>query len=161
MKRLGDDSASPLAGADRRVLARTYGVLATQLPIVLGTLLALVASSQLAWRIGWIASLAISIAWGLASLWLMHTRGQTLGKALAGVRMVRSDGSRASLARLLFRRELPIAVISAIPFGALLIGLESLQIFGKERRCAHDRVADTIVVDLRVEPADPEEPAGF
>lgn len=161
MKRFGDDSSSPLAGADRRVLARVYGLAAMQLPIVLGTLGALVASSQTVWRIGWVLYGLVGVCWGLASLWLLHSRGQTVGKALAGVRMVRPDGSRASLARLLFRRELPIALATAIPFGGLLIGLESLQIFGETRRCAHDRIADTIVIDLRHAPVDPEEPTGF
>lgn len=161
MKRFGDDSSSPLAGADRRMLARVYGLTAMHLPIVLGTCGAVVASSQTVWRIGWVLYGVVAVCWGLASLWLLHSRGQTVGKALAGLRMVRSDGSRASLGRLLFRRELPIVIANAIPFGALLVGLESLQIFGKTRRCAHDRIADTIVLDLRHTPVDPEEPTGF
>ncbi|MBO6938254.1 MAG: RDD family protein [Deltaproteobacteria bacterium] len=162
MTRWGDDTESPLAGADRRVLARVYGGLAFQLPVLAGTAGAMATSSQHAWRLGWIIAIVLSGAWGLVSLWLLYTRGQTLGKALAGVRMVRSDGSRASLARLLFRRELPIAVLNALPFGALVVLLESSPVFGARRRCTHDWIADTIVVDLRhAASVDPNEPSAF
>ena len=79
--------------------------------------------------------------------YLLATRGQTIGKALLKVRIVRSDGSRASLMRIVALRFLPTTVISLIPLvGGLYATIDSLLIFRESRRCLHDNIADTIVV---------------
>jgi uncharacterized RDD family membrane protein YckC len=79
--------------------------------------------------------------------YLLATRGQTIGKALLKVRIVRSDGSRASLLRIVGLRFLPTTVISLIPLvGGLYATIDSLLIFRESRRCLHDNIADTIVV---------------
>lgn len=79
--------------------------------------------------------------------YLLATRGQTIGKLLLKVRIVRSDGSRASLLRILGLRFLPTTVISLIPLiGGLYAVVDSLLIFRESRRCLHDNIADTIVV---------------
>ena len=79
--------------------------------------------------------------------YLLATRGQTIGKALLKVRIVRSDGSRASLMRILGLRFLPTTVIGLIPLiGGLYAVIDSLLIFRESRRCLHDNIADTIVV---------------
>jgi len=82
--------------------------------------------------------------------WFLATRGQTLGKALLRLRMVRPDGSPASFARLAgLRYSLPYVFV-AIPVVGLLYSLvDCLCIFGKARRCLHDRIADTVVVVVR------------
>jgi uncharacterized RDD family membrane protein YckC len=79
--------------------------------------------------------------------YLLATRGQTIGKALLKVRIVRSDGSQASLPRLIGLRYLPTMAISMIPLlGGLYALLDCLLIFRESRRCLHDNIADTIVV---------------
>ncbi len=94
---------------------------------------------------------------GLASAtaihgWFVATRGQTVGKLLVGLRMVRSDGSRLSLGRWLGLRMIPVVLVGQIPvIGNILVTLDALFIFRSDRRCLHDHLADTIVV--KAEPA--------
>lgn len=82
------------------------------------------------------------------NLTLLYQRGQTLGKRWIGIRVVRSDGDRASLPRLLFLRGFVPGFIAAIPYlGNPFALVNVLWIFGQPRRCLHDYIADTIVVD--------------
>lgn len=80
---------------------------------------------------------------------LLARAGQTIGKKALGISIVRTDGSRASVPRLIFLRYVPLRLLGAIPYlGAILTLLDSVWIFGGERRCLHDLIADTIVVKL-------------
>jgi uncharacterized RDD family membrane protein YckC len=61
--------------------------------------------------------------------------GETLGKRLFKIRVVRSSGGRVSFARAtsrFFVSWIPLEVLAAL--------------YGDRRQCLHDRVADTIVV---------------
>ena len=79
--------------------------------------------------------------------YLLSTRGQTVGKALLKIRIVRSDGSPATFGRIVGLRYLPTYVIAPIPFvGGLYALIDTLLIFRDSRRCLHDNIADTIVV---------------
>jgi uncharacterized RDD family membrane protein YckC len=79
--------------------------------------------------------------------YLLATRGQTVGKALLKIRIVRSDGSPASFARIVGLRYLTTSVLAAIPVAGTIYGLvDVLLIFRASRRCLHDNIADTIVV---------------
>lgn len=79
--------------------------------------------------------------------YLLANRGQTIGKLALGIRIVRSDGSRASLGRLLGLRYGIGAALMAIPAIGQIFGLVNvLLIFRQSRRCLHDNIADTIVV---------------
>ena len=79
--------------------------------------------------------------------YLLATRGQTVGKLLLKIRIVRSDGSRASFARLVGLRYLTTSIITAIPVVGSFYGLaDALFIFRATRKCLHDNIADTIVV---------------
>jgi uncharacterized RDD family membrane protein YckC len=78
---------------------------------------------------------------------LVHTNGQTIGKKWLGIKVVRKDGSRASLGRIFWLRYLLSTVIGIIPMIGSLYGLvDALFIFGDARRCVHDHLADTIVI---------------
>ena len=57
--------------------------------------------------------------------------------------MVRSDGTKASLGRIFALRNL-ISWLLAFTFVYTII--DALFIFGDERQCLHDKMADTIVV---------------
>ncbi|GAB3252883.1 RDD family protein [Chitinimonas naiadis] len=94
--------------------------------------------------------LILLTGWGMylaINGYLLHTRGQTVGKRLVGIRVVRSNGERASLANLILRRYLPFYLLGLLPFlGMLIILVDVLFIFGKDQRCLHDMLADTKVV---------------
>jgi uncharacterized RDD family membrane protein YckC len=78
---------------------------------------------------------------------LVHRNGQTIGKKALGIKIVRSDGSRATLARIFFLRYLVTSLITFVPLvGRLYAMVDVLFIFGKPQRCIHDYIADTIVV---------------
>jgi uncharacterized RDD family membrane protein YckC len=90
-----------------------------------------------------IAFLGIFI-WNL--LWL-HKYGQTIGKRIMKVRIVRNDATRAGLARIFFLRMMVPGIIGAIPIVGHLFSLVNICfIFRDDRRCIHDLIADTVVV---------------
>jgi uncharacterized RDD family membrane protein YckC len=79
-------------------------------------------------------------------VWLRRY-GQTVGKRVQHIRIVRSDGGRATLGRIFLRRYLPMILLGTIPYLGFLITLTDwLLIFRDSRKCLHDQFADTIVV---------------
>lgn len=78
---------------------------------------------------------------------LLAKDGQSIGKKVMGIKIVRSDGSHADFTRILVRRLAPVYVAQIIPFvGALLVTIDALFIFRDSKQCLHDQIADTIVV---------------
>lgn len=78
--------------------------------------------------------------------YLLATRGQTVAKALLGMRIVRPDGSQADFGRLLLRYGVGyfFGIVGGI---AAIYGLvDALMIFRSNRRCLHDEIAGTMVV---------------
>lgn len=83
----------------------------------------------------------------LINCYLLWRDGQTLGKKVVGIRIVRLNGTRASFVRIFILRILAPGVIGWVPIVGFLFGLANvLFIFGPARRCLHDYMADTIVV---------------
>jgi uncharacterized RDD family membrane protein YckC len=83
-------------------------------------------------------------------VWL-YRYGQTIAKRWLGIKIVRTDGSRCGLARIIFLRILPLgiagAILNLIPgLGYLVRIVDALFIFRDDYRCVHDHIADTIVV---------------
>lgn len=77
----------------------------------------------------------------------VHRNGQTIGKKLLGIKVVRKDGSRATLARIFWMRYALNTLIGLIPLiGSFYTLADMLFIFGAAKRCCHDYIADTIVV---------------
>jgi len=73
---------------------------------------------------------------------LWSWRGQTLGKMAMAIRVVRSDGRPTGVGAALLR-------LVGYLFSTLLLFVGFLMIlFDRQRRGLHDRLADTIVVDL-------------
>ncbi len=84
------------------------------------------------------------LVWNL--IWL-HRYGQTIGKRIVRIKIVRSDGDRASLGRILGLRIILVTLLESIPFlGGLFSLVNVCFIFRDDRRCIHDLMADTVVV---------------
>jgi uncharacterized RDD family membrane protein YckC len=79
--------------------------------------------------------------------YLLATRGQTIGKALLGMRITRPDGDKVSIARVIGLRYGVGYAFNLFLAAALIFGVaDMLLIFRKSRRCLHDTIADTIVI---------------
>jgi uncharacterized RDD family membrane protein YckC len=80
--------------------------------------------------------------------YLLANRGQTIGKVVVKTKIVDLDGNIPRFGKLLFLRYLVIGLVSQIPILGGVVGLvNALLIFGKERRCLHDYIASTRVVE--------------
>jgi uncharacterized RDD family membrane protein YckC len=89
----------------------------------------------------------VFVAWGIYNIVLVYRQGQTWGKKVMGIRMVRVDGSRMSFARFFWLRGVVYGVCCLIPFIGWPIRLiDKLLIFRPSRQCLHDTIADTVVV---------------
>lgn len=78
---------------------------------------------------------------------MVHRNAQSIGKRLCGIKVARTDGSRATLARIFWLRNVVNYLIRFVPLLGPLYGLvDILMIFGDQRRCCHDYIADTIVI---------------
>ncbi|QSQ16441.1 RDD family protein [Myxococcus landrumensis] len=103
----------------------------------------------------WISfALLITLAVLIAQLVGVARTGQSLGKRWRGIKVVRMDGSPVSLVVLIFVRNLIPYGLSQLTFGVTGI-LDTLFIFREDRRCLHDLIAGTQVVE-----ASPDETSG-
>jgi uncharacterized RDD family membrane protein YckC len=91
--------------------------------------------------------LACAIATLSITTMLVYRHGQTIGKKWLGIKVVRKDGSKATLGRIFWLRYLLNTVFMLIPLlGTLYSLIDPLFIFGAAKRCVHDYLADTVVV---------------
>jgi uncharacterized RDD family membrane protein YckC len=147
---------SPLADRSSRLLAALVDAVLVMLSILPGGILTLLALRDR--RSSWftdpllMAGCVLLVLGGLGLevyQWLLLTRqGQTIGKRLQGIRIVRYEGEAnpGFLNVVVLRRWLPI-LIAWIPYiGGFFILIDVLCIFGNERRCLHDMIAQTRVV---------------
>jgi uncharacterized RDD family membrane protein YckC len=88
-------------------------------------------------------ALAGFAAWVWLTILYVSRNGQTIAKKMLGIKVVRSDGSKASLGRIFWLRNVVNGLLGIIPFYAVI---DPLVIFGEARQCVHDKIADTIVV---------------
>lgn len=146
---LPDTYRPELAGRGERLLARIVDQLlyaACFLPFLI-LLLPRDGSGQ-----GGIAGLAVLISLAallglfVYNLALLSERGQTVGKRWLGIRIVRTDGSDADLGRV-FALRMFVPWLIGFFLGPLFALPDVLFIFGNERRCLHDMIVDTIVVE--------------
>lgn len=96
------------------------------------------------------------LMWGVVGICLafavqfvpLKNSGQTWGKKAVGVKIVDMDGAQPSLGVLLGRRYLVYNGVGLIPFlGGLISLVNILFIFRADKRCLHDLIADTQVVN--------------
>lgn len=91
----------------------------------------------------------LALAFFIYQLFLLSTKGQTLGKKILGVRIVTFEGGEnpGFVKAVLLRAFVP-ALISMIPLvGFIFAILDPCFIFREDRRCIHDLIANTRVVE--------------
>jgi uncharacterized RDD family membrane protein YckC len=98
--------------------------------------------------LGVAAAGTLSLALLVVQVVMLSTRGQTIGKRLLGIRIVRfADGSKAGFVHGWLLRNFVTGIISAIPWlGLIFFFVDIGFIFRDDRRCLHDLIADTKVV---------------
>jgi uncharacterized RDD family membrane protein YckC len=93
----------------------------------------------------------------VVQVWMLHTRGQSIGKRMVGIRVVRQDGSAPGIVYAWVLRELVIFGIGfmagVIPFLGIILRpafhlVDWCMIFSDDQRCLHDRIAGTKVVKV-------------
>jgi uncharacterized RDD family membrane protein YckC len=78
---------------------------------------------------------------------LVRRNGQSIAKKWLGIKVVRADGTPATLSRIFWLRNVVPALFGVIPYVGRVWGLiDSFAIFTESRRCIHDYIADTIVI---------------
>lgn len=97
--------------------------------------------------VGFAITILGGIVWTIVTIVLVHRNGQTIGKKLVGVKVVRSNGARASLGRIFWLRNVVNALLNGVPYlGSVYFLIDHAFIFGDKCQCLHDKIADTIVV---------------
>lgn len=97
---------------------------------------------------GMLVVAAVLLLVGL-NIYLVISRGQTIGKKMVGIRVADMDGEKADAFKILVMRGiLGQGLLGIIPLYSLI---DPLMIFNTDKRCLHDKVAGTQVV--RVEAA--------
>lgn len=82
--------------------------------------------------------------------WMLITRGQTIGKRLLNIRIVRfADHANPGFVRVVLLRAVVPALLGAVPGVGVLFTLVDIGfIFRDDRRCLHDLLAETKVVKV-------------
>jgi len=127
------------------LLDALIGLILVYLPLIMGGLFDNWGTGT-APRISPIAGLLALIGvvvWIWFTVLYVARNGQTIAKKWLGIKVVRSDGSKASLGRIFWLRNVVNALVGIIPFYFLI---DHLVIFSDSRQCVHDKIADTIVV---------------
>lgn len=82
--------------------------------------------------------------------WLLAKHGQTIGKKVAGTRIVDLTGNLRPFSIVFFVRYALFGAIANIPImGGIFCLVDSLFIFRNDKRCIHDLIAGTRVVKAR------------
>lgn len=98
---------------------------------------------------GWLLLLILQV-------WMLSTRGQSIGKRIVGLRVLRLDGSASGIVHGWLLRECPMTIIGTVLGVLPLVGpfllvpgfhlTDWCMIFRDDRRCLHDLIAGTKVV---------------
>ncbi|MGR5361786.1 RDD family protein [Vibrio mediterranei] len=77
--------------------------------------------------------------------YLLHKYGQTIGKNVFEISIVGIDNQRMGFKEIVFKRWCPTLLMALVP---LLPLIDILFIFRKDRRCLHDLIAKSKVIDI-------------
>lgn len=93
--------------------------------------------------------LGVAILLGI-QIWLLTTRGQTIGKRLLGIRIVRfADNTNPGFVGAFLLRSVVPGIIGVVPYlGFIFTIVDYCFIFRDDRRCIHDLIAATKVVKV-------------
>jgi uncharacterized RDD family membrane protein YckC len=87
---------------------------------------------------------------------LLLNYGQTIGKRVMGIAIVTLDNRRPPFAQLILHRYVTQWAMGMIPqLGLFLRVVDVTAIFREDKRCFHDLIAKTKVIDLRIPVAAP------
>jgi uncharacterized RDD family membrane protein YckC len=79
---------------------------------------------------------------------LLAQNGQTIGKKYNNIKIVTLEGDKPSIQHLLLKRYLPYFGFPYLPIVGGIVNLINLcWIFGKSKRCLHDHIAGTKVIN--------------
>lgn len=82
--------------------------------------------------------------------YLISTTGRSLGKRWCGLKIVRNDGAPLTfMTGVVLREWLPFALRIIPGLGTLLGVVDPLFVFFDDRRCIHDHIAGTRVIEAR------------
>lgn len=157
---------APLAGRGERLLAQLLdNVIFLALALPGGIMIALAAAragfrfamglENLATVAGIGAGVAVlafaGIILAIVQLWMLITRGQTLGKRIMEIRIVRlDDESNPGFVHVFLLRAIVPGILGAIPMVGWGFTLTDIFfIFRADRRCLHDLIAHTKVVKAK------------
>jgi uncharacterized RDD family membrane protein YckC len=101
---------------------------------------------QLLLGFGLLALACVGLA--IVQIWMLIKRGQTLGKRMLDIRIVRfsDEGNPGFVSAVLLRAVVP-GLIGALPYLGMVFTLVDICfIFRADRRCLHDHIAGTKVV---------------
>jgi uncharacterized RDD family membrane protein YckC len=144
--RCAPEALPPLASQGQRLVAHLIDSVVFVAPV--GVMVAVSASAEDSdggvWALFALVSLALGVGALAAQLWAQLHWGQSLGKRLQGIKVVRTDGSPIELWRLVLLRNFAIQALSQL--GGLIGFIDALMIFRQDQRCLHDHFAGTIVV---------------
>ncbi len=80
--------------------------------------------------------------------YLLYKKGQTIGKVIVKTKIVDLNGKLPEFGKMLLLRYVVLGVVTHVPIlGSLAAIVNVLFIFGNERRCLHDYLAGTRVVN--------------
>jgi len=135
-----DSDSQQLAGRGTRLLTMILDsiilVAMVYLPLMIGTAV----SRAIPFDLLVVAGL---VGWIWLTVMFVSRNGQSIGKKITGIKVVRSDGSRASLGRIIVLRNVLNSLLGIIPLYGFV---DALLIFGESHQCVHDKIADTIVI---------------
>ncbi|AIW22208.1 hypothetical protein IX92_19230 [Vibrio coralliilyticus] len=87
----------------------------------------------------------------LCNGYLLHKKGQTIGKNIFDIAIVDTQGSPLGLKKIFFKRYIPTVLFHYIPLiGGLVALADTLFIFRKDKRCIHDLIAGSQVINIAV-----------
>jgi uncharacterized RDD family membrane protein YckC len=119
------------------------------LPLIMGAVISGVSmnargsAAAMLFGMGGFLALVGIVVWAWLTIKFVNANGQSIARKILGIKVVRTDGSPASLGRIFWLRNVVNALLGIIPFYGLV---DALLIFGEPRQCIHDKLADTIVI---------------
>ncbi len=88
------------------------------------------------------------LAFVIVQVVMLVKNGQTIGKKMLGIRIVKLDGSNPGFTNVIIMRGILPGLIGGIPMvGPVFSLIDVLLIFREDHRCVHDMIAGTIVVE--------------